>query len=145
MTERRGTDVINGAKAYRRLNVETRVDEADPHELIRMMFDGALARLARAKGCAQHGDIEERGKALDGALAIIGGLQGSLDRERGGELAENLDSLYDYMQRRIFRAIADQDTQPIDEVTGLIRTLKEAWEAIDPDGIARASSQRQPA
>lgn len=143
--QRGNPDVISGAKTYRRLNVETRVDQADPHELIRMMFDGALARLARAKGCAEHGDVEERGKALDGALAIIGGLQGSLDKERGGDLAENLDSLYDYMQRRIFRAIADADTQPIDEVAGLIRTLKEAWEAIDPDGLARASTQRLPA
>lgn len=135
--------VNEGARAYRQLNVSTSVEDASPHELIVMMFDGALTRLSRAKGCLEHGDIEGRAQALDSVLAIVAGLQASLDQARGGALAENLDALYDYMQRRLFRAIADQDGVAIDEVADLLRTLKEAWSAIEADALVSGHEAAQ--
>ena len=121
----------HGAQAYSRLNVESIVETANSQQLVKLMLDGALARLIRAKGCIAHRDVEGRNQAIDTALGIIGALQGCLDHEHGGSLAENLDSLYDYMQRRLFRANVDSDTQAIDEVVDLVRTLKAAWDAID--------------
>ena len=65
-------------------------------------------------------------------INIIEGLQASLDHEQGGEIAGNLDALYEYMQRRMFRASADNDPQALIEVGDLIQTLREAWLAIAP-------------
>lgn len=121
----------HAAQTYNRLNVATAVESANSQQLVKLMLDGALARLIRAKGCIAHHDIEGRNVALDTALGIIGALQGCLDHERGGSLAENLDSLYDYMQRRLFRANVDSDVKAIEEVIDLVRTLKAAWDAID--------------
>ncbi len=125
-----------GAKTYRRVNVSSSVDNASPHQLIKMMFDGALARLKRARGCVTHNDIEGRSEAIDGAMSIIAALQGCLDHEKGGQLSAHLDSLYDYMQRRLFRATVDNAVEPIDEVADLVLTLKEAWDAIDVSALA---------
>lgn len=79
-----------------------------------------------------RGDHEGRGRCIGETVSIVGGLQASLDQEKGGELAANLDALYDYMQRRLFRANADNDIAAIREVMDLVRTLQEAWSAIDP-------------
>ncbi len=121
----------HAAQAYNRTNIATAVESANSQQLVKLMLDGALARLIRARGCITHHDIEGRNLALDTAMGIIGALQGCLDRERGGSLAENLDALYDYMQRRLFRANVDSDIKAIDEVIDLVRTLKDAWDAID--------------
>ena len=122
----------NGAMEYERMGVATVVDSASPHELIDMLFVGAQQRLIRARGCVLHNDIPGRADAIGAAVDIIDGLQASLDAERGGELASNLDALYDYMQRRLFRANMDNDADPIDEVLGLVDTLRSAWVAIGP-------------
>lgn len=122
--------MMNGAREYKRIDVTSRLEAADPHALVTMMFDGALARLKQADGCITHNDFAGKAKAIDVSVAIIAGLQGSLDLERGGELAANLDSLYDYMQRQLFRASVDNDSATVNEVRDLLETLKEAWLAI---------------
>lgn len=133
----------HGAQAYSRLNAATAVESASSQQLIKLMLDGALARLVRAKGCIAHHDIEGRNEALDVALGIVGALQGCLDHEHGGSLAKNLDALYDYMQRRLFRANVDGDGAAIDEVIDLVRTLKDAWDAIDTNATASSQSVSQ--
>jgi len=115
---------------YRKLNVQTGLDGASPHKLIHMLLGGARTRLMQARGCINHGDIEGRSRSISATVAILEGLQASLDHERGGDLAGNLDALYDYMQRRLFRANADDDSAAVDEVLGLVDTLYEAWSAI---------------
>ena len=95
-----------------------------------MLLGGARTRLMQARGCINHGDIEGRSRSISATVAILEGLQASLDHERGGDLAGNLDALYDYMQRRLFRANADDDSAAVDEVLGLVDTLYEAWSAI---------------
>jgi flagellar secretion chaperone FliS len=134
------TDVNHGAQAYSRLDITTAVESANSQQLVKLMLDGALARLIRAKGCINHRDIEGRNDALTTGLGIIGALQGCLDHERGGSLAANLDSLYDYMQRRLFRANVDNDLTAIDEVIDLVRTLKDAWDAIDDVPAPRSAA-----
>ncbi|MCB1684373.1 MAG: flagellar export chaperone FliS [Pseudomonadales bacterium] len=118
---------------YRKLDVQTVVDSASPHQLIEMLIQGACARMKQAKGCIQHGDIEGRSRAINATLDILSGLQASLDHERGGDLSANLDALYDYMQRRLFRASLENDAAGLDEVIDLMRTLKDAWAAIASD------------
>lgn len=115
---------------YKQVGTQVSADAADPHQLIVMLFDGALERIAIAKGAIERHDIEEKGQKIGRAIAIIDGLRASLNKEVGGDLADNLDNLYDYMQRRLFHANLNSDIFALDEVAGLIKEVKSAWLAI---------------
>lgn len=118
---------------YTKINVQTGIDGASPYRLICMLLDGALARIATAKGCIKQEHIPRKGENISGAIAIIGGLRDSLDHEVGGELAVNLDSLYSYMTERLLEANAKNDESALDEVHGLLMEIKTAWDQIgDP-------------
>lgn len=106
---------------------------ADPHRLVQMLMDGAIDRMAQAKGAIQRGDAAAKGSLIGKAIAIIGGLQGSLDNDAGGEIADNLERLYDYMQRRLLQANLRSDIAALDEVSGLLREIRSAWVAIPAD------------
>lgn len=121
---------LKTAQQYRQLNIQTSVASASSHQLIEMLFDGVRDRLNQAKGCIERNDIASRNKAINAAVEILGGLQSSLDFEEGGDIANNLDALYDYMQRRLFRANADNDPSGIHEVSDLVETIRSAWSAI---------------
>ena len=119
-------------EAYRQLELQTKVDGATPHELIDMLFNGARDKLNQAEGYINRGDIESRTDAVNTVVDILMGLQASLDYDQGQEIAQNLDNLYDYMQRRLFRANADNDIAAVCEVRDLIDTVQSAWGAIGP-------------
>lgn len=118
---------------YRKLDVATDVAEASPKALIELLFEGARAKLQRARGCIVHKDIVGRSEALSKASEIIDGLRNSLDLERGGDLAANLDELYTYMIQRLFRANVDNDEAAVIEVMSLLATVGEAWAALDDE------------
>jgi flagellar protein FliS len=73
----------SGAQAYRSLGVSTQIDGADQHALIQMLFDGGIERLRRARGCIDRGEVANRNEALNAVVAIVAGLQGSLDHDLG--------------------------------------------------------------
>ena len=123
------TQTIN---QYKKLDVQTSVAEASSHQLIDMLFEGARDRSLQAIGYIDRGDMEKKSQAINAVVDIVAGLQASLDHEQGGELAGNLEALYDYMQRRLFRANSDNDAEALREVGDLIATLRSAWTAIDP-------------
>lgn len=106
---------------------------ADPHRLIEMLLDGGIDRLAQARGAVLRGDRPAKLKLIGKAMDIIGGLRGGLDQERGGELAANLDALYDYMQRRLVTANARDDVEIMDEIIQLLSEIREGWKAIPAD------------
>jgi flagellar protein FliS len=110
--------------------VVTGVATADNVQLIQMLFDGLTESLASAKGHIQNNAIEEKSKALSRAGRIVVGLQGALDFERGGELAQNLNELYAYVTRRLFHVNAYNDLAVLDEVQSLIKDIAEAWKTL---------------
>jgi flagellar protein FliS len=110
--------------------VVTGVATADNVQLIQMLFDGLAESLASAKGHIQNNAIEEKSKALSRAGRIVVGLQGALDFERGGELAQNLNELYAYITRRLFHVNAYNDLTALEEVQGLIKDITEAWKTL---------------
>jgi flagellar protein FliS len=120
-------------REYRDVGASTRVMSADPHTLILMLMDGALDAMAAAKGHVQRGAIEDKGRSLARAIAIIDGLRASLDRSASPDLSDNLDDLYDYMSRRLLHANLHDDTAAIDEVAGLLREIRSAWDSIPPE------------
>ncbi len=124
------------ANQYAAVNKQTGVEGANPHQLIQMLYEGAIENMARAKGCMERKDFSGKGDTLGRAINIIGGLQSFLDKEKGGEVAENLDALYDYMSRRLFEASKDNDIAIVDEIIGLVREVKTGWEGIKDEATA---------
>ncbi|HDZ09140.1 flagellar export chaperone FliS [Pseudohongiella sp.] len=124
--------MTQAAAQYKRINNESGIDQASPHRLIQMLMSGALDRLVQAKSAMERGEVETKGVLLGKATGIIAGLQGSLERDRAPDLVDNLERLYDYMQRRLFEANVSNDPALVQEVTELMRTVKTGWDEIDP-------------
>jgi len=136
------TTAIN---AYTKVGIESSAASADPHKLISMLFQGALLSIANAKNGIMRKDIPAKGAAISKAMAIIGeGLHASLDKNTGGEVAQNLSSLYDYMVIRLVEANLKNDITILDEVTYLLADLKDAWDSIRPI-VMQAASKSKPA
>ncbi|MFZ2288655.1 MAG: flagellar export chaperone FliS [Halopseudomonas yangmingensis] len=117
-------------KQYQSVNVNVQVSEADPHRLIQMLMEGGLQRLAQARGAMQHGNMPLKGELIGKTVGIIGGLRAALDHDKGGEVAANLERLYDFMTRRLSEANLRNDPAMLDEVSGLLREVKEGWDGI---------------
>ncbi|MCK6389102.1 flagellar export chaperone FliS [Zoogloea sp.] len=126
-----GIAARRGAAAYSSVGVETGVSTADPHKLILMLFEGALLQIGTAAIALENKDVPAKGMAISKAIEIIlNGLKVSLDYEAGGELAQRLGALYDYMTQRLLYANLHNSRPAMDEVTQLLTDLKSAWEAI---------------
>jgi len=120
--------------AYQKVGIDAAVEVADPHRLILLLFAGAEAAIAKARLAMQQEQIAAKGEAISKAIDIIAnGLKVSLDLEKGGELAERLDALYDYLVLRLLRANLDNDLGALDEVSGLLEEIHGAWRQIPPD------------
>lgn len=117
-------------KQYNSIGVSSSVESADPHRLIQMLMAGALEKIATAKGHMERGEIAQKGGHISWAISIIDGLRASLDLETGGEIAQNLDDLYDYMTRRLARANVENDPVLLDEVISLMKSVKGAWDEL---------------
>lgn len=138
-------NIPKALQQYQQMNAQTGVPYASPHRLIQMLMEGAFERIATAKGCIQRRDIPGKGEQIGKAIDIIGGLREGLNPEAGGELAVNLDALYDFMQRRLVEANLRSDAAMLDEVAGLLRPVKEAWDAIGGNPEAAAPPADAPA
>jgi len=132
--------------AYNNVGVESNVIAADPHKLISMLYQGALLAIANAKNGILRKDIAAKGKAISHAILIIdNGLNASLDKEVGGDLALNLSALYDYMSKRLLVANMNNDMEVLDEVARLLGDLKGAWESIRQPAVKAESPVSRPA
>ena len=124
ITARRNID------AYTQVNKYSGITDASPHMLVQMLLDGALEKIASVTGLLKRGDIAKKGETIGQTIAIIGGLRSSLNKEAGGEMAENLDRLYDYMERQLLQANLKNDVDILDEVSSLLKEIKAGWDAI---------------
>ncbi len=131
--------VRNALDQYSQNAVQTGIESASPHRLIQMLLEGVLGKIAAAKGHMERGEIQPKGEKIGSAISIIEGLKASLDKDKGGEIAQNLDDLYIYMERRLIEANRSNDTSLLDEVSDLLKQIKEAW-----DAIADQASQFEP-
>ena len=134
----------NAASTYARIGLETGVAAANPHRLILMLFDGAIAAIADAAAKLSEQRIAGKGQAVSRAIRIIEeGLKASLDLESGGEIAGSLNEMYDYMSRRLLLASLRNDRAGLDEVARLLGELRGAWLDIGTRPLTQPSSMTQ--
>jgi flagellar protein FliS len=130
----------NGAKAYASVSIETGVAMASPHHLVVMLFDGALLSIAIALKEMEAGNIAAKSKAISKAIAIVDeGLRASLNREAGGEIAQSLNALYEYIRNRLLQGNLKNNPAFITEAQRLLAELRGAWIQIDPEKPAAAT------
>ena len=115
---------------YRQAGVLSEISVADPYRIIQLLFEGALERIAVGRGAMAQGNVAKKGEQIGKAINIIDGLRGVLDHDKGGELAERLDALYEYMSYQLLQANINDDPALLDEVTKLLREVKSGWDAI---------------
>jgi flagellar protein FliS len=131
----------NGAAQYRAVRSHGLVAGASPTRLVQIMFEHILSNLAAAQGCMHRikdnlplNEVVAKGKAVGKAVRLINQLNGTLDMERGGEIAQNLRNLYLYMLNRLTVANITNDARIVAEVNSLVRTIKNGWDQIVADG-----------
>lgn len=133
---------FRSADAYSKIGVQTGVVEASPHKLIMMLFDGAMVALSNASAGMKEGDLKKKGESISWAIDIISqGLQTSLNLEKGGPLAEQLNALYDYLCLRLLHANARNDTAALEEVVKLLEEIRSAWAEIADDPAVLSANQ----
>lgn len=123
----------NPIAAYKKIDTDITVESANPHQLILLLYDGALTAIAVAKANMETGNTEAKGLAISKAIDIISnGLKVSLEFEAGGEIAQNLAALYDYMVRRLVHANLKNQVGALQEVANLLNEIRSAWVEIGP-------------
>lgn len=123
-------NAMSAMRQYQTVNTQAQAVDASPHRLIQMLMEGGLTRIAQARGAMERQQTALKGEFIGKALGIIGGLREGLDLQKGGELAANLDSLYQYMLSRLLEANVKNDAVLLDEVAGLLRNVKSGWDLI---------------
>lgn len=117
-------------QAYKKVSIDSQLSAASPHKVIQMLMAGAIERLIQGKAAMQQGNTAVKGERLGKALDIVISLRTCLSMDDGGDIASNLDSLYDFMIRQISYANQNNESQPIDDVVDMLREIKSAWDQI---------------
>jgi flagellar protein FliS len=122
----------SGLQSYKSVGAHGSLAEASPYQVVQVMLDAVLSRIAEAAGHIERGEVAAKGEKIGKALAIIEALVLGLDKERGGELAQNLERLYDYAARTLLKANLENSADLLKEVTSLLREIKLGWDGIAP-------------
>jgi len=114
-------------KNYSSVKVDAAIEGANPHQLIQMLFDGLLERIAQMKGAMEQKNIELKSQKVNQAVDILFGLRDSLNLEQPTDLSLRLDSLYEYIQNQLRKAHQSNNAALLDECTTLIAEVSSGW------------------
>ena len=126
-------NAITALAKYSQIKNDTQTTYASPHQLMLMLFDGAIEAMSFNIGAIQQNDFEARGKQNTRAITIINGMRECLDMKAGGELADNLYALYQYMTQELFRANFNNDADTIQNIQTMLKDIRGSWEKIPLD------------
>ena len=127
---------------YQQNSVAGGVESADPHQLVGMLLDGAMDRIAQARGHVLHGNVAAKGTCISKAVAIVGELRDSLDHKVDPSFSQRLESLYEYVIRRLLYAQLHDDLSALDEASRLLAPVREGWQGIRGAYLAQAEAQK---
>ncbi len=119
-----------GINAYKSVGVKNDLAVADPHRVIQLLMQGSLENMAKARGCIERKDFVGKSQTMSKAMSIITALQHSLDMDVGGEVSQNLWSLYDFMVNHLMLASRESSVEKIDDVIEIMLKIKSAWDQI---------------
>ncbi|WP_371192677.1 flagellar export chaperone FliS [Glaciecola sp. SC05] len=132
---------LKAINAYKKGTLKQDIINADPHKLTLMLMQGALDKLAYAKGCIERNDLKGRAEHVSKATAIFINLRDTLDLEVGGEFSENLYSLYNYFIEKLSSLSSENGVDIISEVSELFHPIKTAWAQIPEEAKRQAYAQ----
>lgn len=134
-------------KAYKKVNIESSIAAANPHQIIVMMFDGALQSLSVAKGAIERKDLALKAEQMTKFINIISALRNSLDFDAEPTISQNFDNLYAYCIDRANEASVSLDIEMLSEVNGLLKPLRDAWaempEADKQEGLSKLAEKNK--
>lgn len=117
-------------KAYKSVALDSQKTVASPYKVVQMLLAGALERLARARAAMEQNKPAEQGELLGSAMTIVAELRAALNHDEGAEIAANLDNLYEFIMGELVLANSQNSIEKLEAVSGLLRDIKEAWDAI---------------
>jgi flagellar protein FliS len=126
-------NAIAALSQYGKIKNDTQTSYASPHQLMLMLFDGAIEAMSFTIGAIENNNFELRSKQSTRSISIINGMRECLDMETGGELADNLYSLYQYMAQELFRASFKNDSETIQNIQMMLKDIRGSWEKIPLD------------
>ena len=127
--------VITPIDQYRRVDTLTAVSQADPHGLVTLLFDGAIAAVMQARHAIASSDTPTKLTSISKAMRIVDeGLKASLQSDTDNGLAANLHALYDHIVGRLLEANVRNTEAPLQEASQMLAELRDAWIAIAPAG-----------
>jgi flagellar secretion chaperone FliS len=118
--------------------IQEHTEEISSHQIISLLMDGALERIDQAIKAHQTGSWTDLEILSNKLVAIINGLRNSLNMSAGGEIAENLDALYEYMIEKITQSSRDHIVAAFEECSGLLTEIKLGWDEMDMQFMAEA-------
>lgn len=130
---------MRAASALYQQNSVAGVEEADPHQLVSMLLDGAIDRINQARGHVVHGNVPAKGECISKAVAIVGELRDSLDHKVDPAFSQRLESLYEYVIRRLLFAQLNDDLRALDEAASLLAPVREGWQGIRDSYLAQGA------
>lgn len=113
--------------AYTKTKAQSGVESASPSQLITMLFDGAVERVARAQGHMERGELAEQGEVIGKVIDIVASLDSYLEHDKGGEVSRTLEALYDYIVRQLYQANLKSDVSLLEEVASLLSEVRTGW------------------
>ncbi|MBX2836365.1 MAG: flagellar export chaperone FliS [Gammaproteobacteria bacterium] len=119
--------------AYKSVDLHTQIEGASPHELVNLLYQGALDKIAKMRGHIQNGDTAAKGEEAGKIIAIVSELQASLSTENGSDISDNLDALYTYIIELVVAANVNNNTKSLDEAKDLVANIQETWKMIPPE------------
>ena len=126
-------NAIAALAQYGQIKNDAQTTYASPHQLMLMLFDGAIEAMSFTIGAIQNENFELRSKQNTRSITIINGMRECLDMETGGELADNLYSLYQYMTKELFKASFKNDVDTIQNIQTMLKDIRGSWEKIPLD------------
>lgn len=115
---------------YQSVKLQGQVATSPNHGLVSLLLDRILEKIAHANGAIERGDVAARGNAISDAIRIVDNLRAGLNKAQGGDVAANLQGLYDYIEKRLVEANAKADLTALTEVASLIAEIKSGWDGI---------------
>ena len=117
-------------KAYKSVALDSQKTVASPYQVVKMLLAGVLERLAKSRVAIDQNNYEQRSELISSALLILAELRLSLDHEAGGEIADNLDKLYEFIMGELIEANSNNKHEKVEIASRVLREIKDAWDSI---------------